>query len=350
MTTAAPSTSRARLLLWQLALTAVALWLPIIVGRIVLGAPAMTMLLFGTLSGLISTIAGGRRVGSAAAITFVLAAPIALVAGQDPIAGTCVIALACLLIGGASYYKRYSGFSIILVGLLFTVTLPATVAGSLEGGLTQNEYLLRIVMGTAVCGFWPVIIVPLMHGVRSIPRTATYEIPDVARYAVALAVLVGATTFYALVWGQQNHGVWLPLTLIMVMQVQPGSAPHRTAQRITGTVAGAIVAAVLATFFHQAWEIGAIFALTTIGLLLTVGREPYGRFVFFLTILILTGVSAGEPALEASLQRIWFTLLGCGIAIAVYLAKVVYLHHATAARKRPIPAQVNEGRPANAGQ
>ena len=68
------------------------------------------------------------------------------------------------------------------------------------------------------------------------------------------------------------------------------------------------------------------------------GREPYGRFVFFLTILILTGVSAGEPPLEASLQRIWFTLLGCGIAIAVYLAKVTYLRHATAARKRTIPA------------
>ena len=314
--------SRTKQFGWQLLLTAVALWLPIIAGRIVLGAPAMTMLLFGTLAGLISTIAGGRKVGSAAAITFVLAAPVALIAGQDPIAGTCVMALASLLIGGAAYYKRYSGFNIILVGILFVVTSPAALAAQLDGGLGQNEYLLKILIGTAICGFWPVIVVPFLHGVMNVPIEATFEKQDTVRYAVALAVLVSITTLFALTWGKDTHGVWLPLTLIMVMQVEPGTAPHRTTQRMYGTVAGALVAAVLATYLHGPWALGVIMAITTLGLIFTVGREPYARFVFFLTVLVLMGVSAGEPPIDATFERILYTLLGCAIALGAYYAKL----------------------------
>ena len=330
MTSPTRTRSGAKKLEWQFLLTAVALWLPIIVGRLAFGASAMTMLIFGTLAGLLGTMVGGRRVGSATVVAFLLSAPVAIVAGQDPIAGMCLMALASLLIGGAAYYKRYGGFNIVLVGILFVVTAPAALAGQLSGGIGHNSELLKVLLGTALCGFWPVLIVPFMNAVADVPLQATYAKLDTIRYAVALAVLVSTTTLIALTWGKNSHGVWLPLTLIMVMQVEPGTTPHRTAQRMYGTVLGALVAAVLATYLPGEWASLIVMLVATLGMVITGGHEPYGRFVFFLTILVLMGVSAGEPALEATFERIVYTALGCAIALGAYYFKITVAGRAAA--------------------
>lgn len=321
-----------------LLVTVVAVWIPVVLGRVVLGAPAMTMLLFGALAGTFNTVTGGRRVGAAAAVVYVLAAPIALVAGQDPIAGASVMALACLLIGFASYYKRYSGFSIVLVGILFVVTSPASIAEKLDGGTGQSQYLIAILIGTAASALWPTLVVPWLHVVIDVPRSATHELLDTTRYAGSLAVLVGLATFYALEWGSATHGVWLPLTLLMVMQVQPGSTPYRSAHRVAGTIGGTLTAAMIATFFHEPWVTTVVLLVATLGLLWSMGRKPYWRWVFFMTVLVVSGVAAGEPVLEASAERIIYTLIGCAIALAVYGLKLAVLRperplHASSSRQ-----------------
>lgn len=108
----------------------VGLWPPLIAGRLILGSPAITMLLFGTLIGFLNTATAGRRLGTAATIAFVLVAPVALVAGQDPLAGTCLMALGCLLVGTSAYWQRFSAFNVGLTGTLFMVASPTAQTDS----------------------------------------------------------------------------------------------------------------------------------------------------------------------------------------------------------------------------
>lgn len=299
----------------------VALWPPLIAGRLVLGAPAMTMLMFGTLVGFLNTAAGGRRLGAATSAVFVLVAPVALVAGQDPLAGTCLMALGCLGVGTSAYWQRYGGFNVGLTGMLFILASPAAQADLLDGGPAQSKYLLAVLVGTLVCAFWPVAILPLLHFVKDIPMEAHYEKADALRYLVTITVLVSATTFYALAFARDSNGLWLPLTLLMVLQVAPGATKNRAMQRMYGTIVGALTTSVLATMFHGTWVIAVIGVIAFFGVLATMGHEPYSYYAFFLTVLVLVGVSATEPALEASFQRVLYTSIGCGIALAAYLLK-----------------------------
>ena len=128
-----------------------------------------------------------------------------------------------------------------------------------------------------------------------------------------IGVLRGLGTFY--VTTIRNT----PLTLLMVLQVAPDTTRHRAFQRVYGTIAGALASAVLATVFHGTWVIAVVAVIAFFGLLATMGHQPYSVYAFFLTVLVLLGVSATEPPLEASLQRIVYTVIGCALALTAYL-------------------------------
>ncbi len=288
------------------------------------------MLLFGTLIGFLNTATAGRRLGAAATIAFVLVAPVALVAGQDPLAGTCLMALGCLVVGTSAYWQRFSAFNAGLTGTLFILASPAAQADLLDGGPAQSEYLLAIMLGTLLCGLWPVVILPLLHFVKDVPIEAHHEKGDTLRYVLTITVLVSATTFYALAFARDSNGLWLPLTLLMVLQIAPDTTRHRAFQRVYGTIAGALTAAVAATVFHGTWILAGIGIIAFFGLLATMGRQPYSYYAFFLTILVLLGVSATEPPVEASLQRILYTVIGCALALAAYVLERRFIVERTA--------------------
>lgn len=301
-------------------LCAVAMWPPMITGRILLGAPAMTMLLFGALTGFLNTAVGGRRVGAAAALVFVLVVPASVMAGGNALAGASLMALACVLVGAAGHWERLVKLApTALVGMVFLVAAPAPVAQKLIGGPAESRYLFAILFATAVCAFWPVVILPRVMTIEAVPSDRQNSMVDTVRYASVLAVLVSCTTYWVLA-SRTSHGVWLPLTLIMVLQVTPGATRHRLFQRVYGTVGGAIAAAVIATFVHEQWAIGLVLIITLVGMFASLGREPYAVFAFFLTSLILIGVSASEPAIVASEQRVLDTVLGAAMALVAIVS------------------------------
>ena len=296
---------------------------PLLLGRILLGTDAMTMLVFGTLVGFINTVSGGRRVGSAGAVAFILLTPVAVVVGQVPIAGACLMAMGCILVGTSAYWQRYGGFTLILVGMLFEMSLPAGITSQVVGGIGQPRDLVWILVGTAACAFWPVLVVPFLNAVRDIPIDAHNSKPDTLRHAVSLTILVSATTFYALAFARDSHGVWLPLTLLMVLQVSAQSTWHRAIERVWGTIAGAVFAALAVAVIPEQWVIGVLMVLALLGLFATMGREPYGVFAFFLTAVILLGVSFSEPAVQVGFERVLHTILGSALAlVAIWIGRV----------------------------
>ena len=157
---------------------------------------------------------------------------------------------------------------------------------------------------------------------QAIPLDQRYSKPDTIRYVAAITVLVSSSMFYALAFARDTNGVWLPLTLIMVLRVGADATRHRAFQRLWGTIAGAAFAAVAASLVHPQWAIAALIVIALLGMFATMGREPYGLFAFFLTTLVLLATSAGEPVLEASYQRVLYTAIGAALALAAYGAKI----------------------------
>ena len=86
---------------------------------------------------------------------------------------------------------------------------------------------------------------------------------DASDYAVLVSGADSAGT--AGVWSTRlgsgvgaPPGVWLPLTLLMVLQVAPTDTKRRALQRVWGTIAGAVFAAVVATAFQGTWVVLAV--------------------------------------------------------------------------------------------
>jgi hypothetical protein len=304
-----------------LAVCSVAMWPPLIAGRILLGPWATVTLLFASMVGFVNTAVAGRRIGAAASLVFVLAVPASVVAGTDPLAGASQIALASVLVGAAVYWERLSKLGpTLLVGLVLLVAAPTPVAQKMTAGPTQSQYLLAVVVAAAVCAFWPVVLLPKLMPIEAVPAERRTSFDEAAYYAAALAVLVSATSYWALEFARDTHGVWLPLTIVLVLQVTPGLTIHRLLQRVYGTVLGAVAAALIVTFAHPQWSVHLLLAVALLGMYATNGREPYGLYAFFLTALILVGASASEPAASAIEQRVLYTVIGAGLA---FLAVVV---------------------------
>ena len=111
-----------------------------------------------------------------------------------------------------------------------------------------------------------------------------------------------------------NHGYWLPLTSLIVLQPHLAGTFRRSLERMGGTIAGGVLAAVLAVFLHsQITMAAALFPLA----LLTLAVYPvnYTLFCFFLTptFVLVSLPYFGDWQLAA--VRIGNTVLGALLAL-----------------------------------
>lgn len=138
--------------------------------------------------------------------------------------------------------------------------------------------------------------------------------PALVRYTLRLALLlmVGVLVFKL---GHLAHGYWLPFTIVVVLQPDYGSTRERAAQRVLGTIAGAIAAGGLLWLdlpFH------ALMAATA-GTMFAFGywvRRNYALAIFFITLFIVLLTDATGPVtLEFGLERLAATVAGGALAL-----------------------------------
>ncbi len=134
------------------------------------------------------------------------------------------------------------------------------------------------------------------------------------RHALRVAAVAAPCTA-AIVKFDVPHGIWLPMTAIIVLQPDYGGTLERAVQRSAGTVVGAVIAGVLRVMLHKtiAFEFSiAILLFATFFLI----RRHYGQAIAFLTplIILLIGVSGPDPWADVR-DRILYTLLGAIVAI-----------------------------------
>jgi uncharacterized membrane protein YccC len=135
----------------------------------------------------------------------------------------------------------------------------------------------------------------------------------ILRYALRVAVV----TTVAIALGRMlhlEHGYWMTITVIVILQPYTGVTTQRAFQRVAGTVLGGLLTAALGAAFHDPRAIlvlSFIFAAVCVALL----PVNYAAFSVFLTptFVLLAEASTGDWHLAGT--RVLNTLLGGALAL-----------------------------------
>jgi hypothetical protein len=112
-----------------------------------------------------------------------------------------------------------------------------------------------------------------------------------------------------------TRGYWIPMTVVVVLKPNFGGTFHRAIQRITGTVAGALLAALLLWFIQDFRWLLAILALLSFATL-TLRWSNYVAFSMALTPMIMVMLDLAHPGtVTDSFLRILHTIIGGGLAV-----------------------------------
>lgn len=148
------------------------------------------------------------------------------------------------------------------------------------------------------------------------------------RHAIRFGVTMAAGVLVYRLAGLDEHGYWIPLTILFVLKPDLSQTSERIAMRAAGTVIGLV----LATFLAEV--LGDALIPTTIVLTLAAAFSfallaiEYALFTTSITLFaVLLTDSLGEPALHAAGQR------GLGTAVGITLAGLAFWVYGDQARR-----------------
>jgi uncharacterized membrane protein YccC len=134
------------------------------------------------------------------------------------------------------------------------------------------------------------------------------------RHALRLGVATGLGGLLASAF-HLTRGYWIPMTVVLVLKPNFGGTLQRSVQRITGTVCGALLAAVLLFFLKDPILLFPILAGLTFATF-TLRNRNYGLFALALTPMVMVMLDVAHPITTAdSLFRILYTVIGSIVAL-----------------------------------
>ncbi len=275
--------------------------------------------------------AGPRAAWQAAAAPMIgVCAALGILSSQSAV----LAVLAMGLLGAAGGYCFAVSLRLAIYGL--SVALALMVA---QGLFLPTSEVLPALLWATVGGFaqslWSLLVWAFAdraaddqesgwnrrRAIAALRSNLTLRSPA-ARHAIRFgaALAVGVATYRAL--GLDDHGFWIPLTILFVMRPERGETDKRLALRGIGTVLGLVVATALAETVGD-YDI-VVALLLTVAAALSFGllTVQYALFTAAITtyVVLLTD-HLGEAAFEAAGQRAIGTALGLVIC---FLAFVVW--------------------------
>jgi uncharacterized membrane protein YccC len=134
------------------------------------------------------------------------------------------------------------------------------------------------------------------------------------RHALRLGVATGLGSLLAAVF-HLTRGYWIPMTVVLVLKPNFGGTLQRSVQRITGTVCGALLAAMLLFFLKDSLLLFPILAILTFAAF-TLRNRNYGLFALALTPMVMVMLDLAHPiTVSDSLFRILYTVIGSTVAL-----------------------------------
>jgi uncharacterized membrane protein YccC len=134
------------------------------------------------------------------------------------------------------------------------------------------------------------------------------------RHALRLGVATGLGGLLASVF-HLTRGYWIPMTVVLVLKPNFGGTLQRSVQRITGTVCGALLAALLLFFLKDSILLFPILAGLSFATF-TLRNRNYGLFALALTPMVMVMLDVAHPITTSdSLFRILYTVIGSVVAL-----------------------------------
>ncbi|HEY6776648.1 MAG TPA: FUSC family protein [Thermoleophilaceae bacterium] len=155
----------------------------------------------------------------------------------------------------------------------------------------------------------------LMRGARQLQHAIAGD-ALLRAHALRLASIVAATTlFYRLL--ELQHGYWIPLTVLAVLQPEEHASNVRAVQRAAGTLVGTALITLLMIATGEDWLLVTAQGIAAFGLFALFARG-YFWLVVLLTPTALLTISAVDYQGDAiAAERAGWTALGIVLSIAI---------------------------------
>lgn len=275
--------------------------------------------LFAAFAGL-DAAAGPRAAWqAAAAVAIGLMAALGVLSSQSAPAAVVVMGLVGALAGyGFAYSLRLAIFGLVVAltllvsqGLFLEAgeTLPALLWGTV-GGLTQVLWSLVVWAVAERCARdepsgWDTGAVLAAFAANFTLRSESLR--HAIRFGVSLAL--GVAIYRA--FDMENHGFWIPLTILFVMRPDRDETYLRLVLRAAGTVLGLIVATAVAEAFGGSDLVVIVVLTAATALALGLLTVQYALFTAAITVyVVLLTDTLGESAWEADKLRLIGTAAG----------------------------------------
>jgi Fusaric acid resistance protein-like len=194
---------------------------------------------------------------------------------------------------------------------------PALAYGTL-GGLTQVAWSLLVWLATDRDADEPEKAWSGREASAALRANLTLESQN-ARHAIrfGLALAAGVAAYRLL--GMDEHGYWIPLTILFVMRPERDETDHRLVLRAVGTVLGLLLATAIAEALEG--DDLAIGAILTVAAALSFGllTVQYALFTAAITtFVVVITTTLGQPALQTVDERALGTAIGILIAFLAW--------------------------------
>ena len=308
-TTGSRSSSRLRDVVRLVAVIAV-IAIPAVVLAFTPLASGIELFFVGVIPGLLGSLYGRRLALASVVATAVLIALVEL-ANPFPIAATGLMIGVGLLIGLCGV-RGWHTIATASAGWPATLLIGMPFAVSGVDWLSTGAGQVLVPAALALLGgLWSMAVGVVV--LRGVPRSAAAPLRDAVAliYGLCLAVLLGVTTFVASTWFHGTTAGWALLTIFVVARPGLAETNSRIITRVLGTIAGGLVAALVAFAVpihavHVA--IGLVALVAAIGM--QVKKTSYAVYAFTLTASIVMLNSPGTDVLPVDLERVLYTVAG----------------------------------------
>lgn len=140
--------------------------------------------------------------------------------------------------------------------------------------------------------------------------------PWLRAHALRLAAVVAAAILGYKLLGLE-HGYWIPLTILAVLQPDERASRVRALQRAAGTLLGTLAIALLTIAVGGQWLIVAAQGLSACALFALYARNYFWLVVMLTPTALLTVSAVDYQGAEIALQRAGWSALGIAIGLAV---------------------------------
>lgn len=148
-----------------------------------------------------------------------------------------------------------------------------------------DQYLLPVVEH-AVPGrraLWAALVFPpLLRKQKLPPRPDPWTRDDTVVYTATITVLCTVSTLGVLIWRPGSNGAWLVLTVLAVTQFGADTHLKRTLGRVTGTLAGVVIAAIVASVTGSEAVLAIGLVLLVISGVIMLGSHSYVLYSIFI--------------------------------------------------------------------